>query len=577
MVGGRWYAMDLDRREESDFELSDDGDSLSGDRHSAPSPQARHRSNPKVVDKALLTDDFKPSSKWDRLQPFYSDRYVELFQESAVTKLDYFQGSEYETSQIGGVTWEAPEKVRFYEALPRVGRHNLPVLVQHIGTKSELEVKSYLDHLRNAETDRQLFKKQTKNISKSEILAAIEIGPDCDAQLEQAADALAAFQEQYNHAFGQQEISQPFIVDYDVASRLDAKTEESLNADDRSDIDGEVTDSDSHELFNLLTFIELSSNLYMHGSRSTHNYNWRAFAEEGESPAMTQQVILEFHELVVNLVRRLVQTTLFLAQSRHRASTTRHQTPTRVVSEGDVLAALTVLKSKSDLWEYWTKLPRRFGFRVVSGSHRKGDHIKSVLSYDEIEATLAVRRYAGRRRSLSVTSEASTESSAESDEASSIAGEFESASEDTDLEKTVDEIPAHRRDEQRRKGTSSTEEEASTQKATASLRIPPNKRKRLLEEELDQYLEDMDQQARREEEARLLSLLGVEEPNLIKQEPIELGRRPKVPRKSVEEVAIWAPFYQAEWESHSRTLLEDGASDYGNATRTGNEQVIVNP
>ena len=568
--------MDLDRPEESDLEPSDDGDSLSENRHRAPSRQARHRSKSKVADKALPTDGLRPSSKWDRLQPFYSDRYVELFQDSAVTKQEYPQGSEYESSQIGGVTWEAHEKVRFHEALPRVGRHDLPVLQQRIGSKSELEVKSYLDHLRNAEADRQLFEKQTKNISKSEIPAAIEIGPDCEAHLEQAADALAAFQEQYDHAFGQQETSQPFVVDYDVASRLDARTEESLNADDGSDTDGDVAHSDPHELFNLLTFIELSNNFYMHGSRSTHNDNWRAIAEEGESPAMTQQVILEFYELVVNLVRRHVQTTLFLAQSRHRASTTRHQTPARVVLEDDVQAALTVLKSKSDLWEYWTKLPRRFGFRVVSGSHRKGDRIKSVLTYDEIEATLAVRRYAGRRRSLSVTSKASTASSAESDEASSIASELESASEDTDSEHTVDEIPAHRRDEQREEGTSSNEEETSTQEASASLRIPPNKRKRLLEEELDQYLEDADQQARQEDEARLLSLLDVEESSLIKQESIELGSRPKVPRKSVEEVAIWEPFYQAEWESHPRTLLEEGASYSGNATRTDNEQVIVN-
>ena len=568
--------MDLDRREESDFGPSDEHDSFSEGRHSAQSPKPRHRFKSKVVDEALPTDGLKPSSKWDRLQPLYSDHYLELFQ-SAATKLDYFQGSEYDTFQVGGVTWQASEKVKFFEALSRVGRHNLPMLAQHIGTKSEVEVKGYLDHLRNAETDRQLFEKQTKNISKFEIPAAIEIGPDCEAQLEQAADALAAFQEQYDHAFGQQETSQPFVVNNDVATRLDAKTEETVNADGRSDNDGEVADYDPHELFNLLTFIELSSTFFMHGSRSTPSDNWRAFAEEGESPAMTQQVILEFHELVVSLVRRLVQTTLFLAQSRLRASTTQHQTPTRLVSEEDVRAALTVLESKSDLWEYWTKLPRRFGFRIVSGSHKKGDHIKRDLSYDEVEATLAVRHYAGRRRSLSVTSGASTESSVESEEASSIAGEFEPGSEDTDLEDTVDEVPVHRRDEQMREGSSSTEEEASTQKPGASLRILPNKRKRLLEEELEQYLEDMDQQARQEEEARLLFLLAVEAPNLIKQEPVELGRRPKVPRKSVEEVAIWAPFYQAEWESHRTILLEDGASKYGNATRTEDEQVILDP
>ncbi len=564
--------MDLDHHEDSDFEPTAGAESHSEDEdwHNEKTSKGRHPFKPSVLNEGVLTTGVKPSAKWDRLQPLYNDRYLELFQGSAGSEPQYFRGSEYRTSQIGAVTWEADEKVRFFEALPIIGSHSLPLLALRVGTKTQLEIRSYLNQLKKAETDRQLFEKQTKNISKADIPSAIEIGPDCEAHLEQAADALAAFQEQYDHAFGQQETNMPFVINHEVASWLDEKTEKSIDSDDDSEGEAEVSVSAPYELFHLLTFIDLSEKVFMHGSQRNADENWRAFAEDGETPAMTQQVVSEFHDLVINLLRRLVQTTLFLTQSRLRASTTQHQTPARAVVGEDIHAALTILKSESSLWDYWTKLPRRFGFRVVSGSNRKGDNVRKALSYDEVEAILAPRRSSGRRRSLSITSAASTETSARS-EASSIAGDVKTTSEDTDVEVVAEETSSHSPDEQTQEGTDSIEAEVTASKHARTLRVAPNKRKRLLGEEMDRYLEEMDQQARQEEEARLSSLLAVEGVGRIKQEQHKLGRRPKAPRKSVEELPTWAPIYQAEWESHPRALSEDG-SNHADATITTYEQ-----
>jgi hypothetical protein len=101
-------------------------------------------------------------------------------------------------------------------------------------------------------------------------------------------------------------------------------------------------------------------------------------------------------------------------------------------------------------------------------------------------------------------------------------------------------------------------EEDPGQGGAAPPRLPPTKRKRLLEEELDQYLEDMDQLARQEEETRITSLLGIDELRTMKQEPAELGRRPKVLRKSIDDVKIWTTSARrAEWESYPNPQTEN--------------------
>jgi RNA polymerase I-specific transcription initiation factor RRN5 len=561
--------MDPDLQDESDFEPSENSETVSqdGGRNVNRNTQGHHRSGLKDSRDALHSFQLTRTSKWERLQPVYNDQYQELFREHVETERDEHQAGHYQSSQLGAVIWNPAEKERLFEAVARIGRRNLPSLAQRVGTKSQLEIKAYLDRLQSEEIDRQLFEKQPKNLSQAEIPAAIEIGPECEAQLEQAADALAAFQEQYDNAAGQQDIALPFVITHDIASQLDEETDNAvprLDADNVAVLEAMSDLDHPYALFNLRMFVELSESVFMHGSFHKSYDSWHDFAEEGETPAITQHVITEFYNLVLSLTRRLLQTTLFMTQSRIRASTTKYHKCSKTVKPDDVYAALRTLKVENDLWSYWTGLPRRHGFKVVSGSHRKGESDTDTLSYDEVEAALSVRHFRGRRRSLSVVSSAAGESGSELEESRGGMDEDEQVVSSSDPEADDESgSPAADSDTSVAQAAmiTSEDEAAGGKQPGQSIRLPANERKRLREEEQDQYLEEMDQRSRQQEEARLTSLLGFEDLGLIKEEPLELGKRPKVPRKLLQDAKIWTGIYQAEWESHPASLPDDRTED----------------
>ena len=506
----------------------------------------------------------KPSGKWKRLQRYYNDGYNDLFRSSCETDVPDVLPDEIPPSQLGGVMWTSIEKARLFEGLQLRGRHGLPALSRFIHTKSQFEVEAYLQILQEAEMDRQRFEKQTRNISLAEVPAATEVGVNCEMKLERAADALAAFQEQYDFAMGQQGSTLSFVITHDVAKKLDSQSDEieHLSSDDSSGGDVDLQTKGLHELFNLMTFLELSHKLFMHGTQEEPESNWCELAEQDETPAITQQAVSDFRDLVVSFLHRVIQTTIFLAQSRIKATTIHDHKPSHKVHPEDVHTALKVLNLKKDSWEYWIRLPRRFPFRVVKGTHRKGDSVKGALSYDEVEAALSLRHFSGRRRSLSVLSGTSSDADVSSDVAGSQSGGDEEGPSTSEFgEESVSDHSSSSTDEDMQDSTDSPEAEDSDRLQDHRSRVPPNKRKRQLEEELDEYVEAMDQQARQQEDSRLLSILGLEEPEVVKQEPIELGRRPRVLRKSVDEVIVWTSPYVASWEAYPSTKPAENLVD----------------
>jgi hypothetical protein len=302
----------------------------------------------------------------------------------------------------------------------------------------------------------------------------------------------------------------------------------------------------------------LSENVFMHGSRDGSVDNWRAFAEGDETPAVMIQAVADFYDLVVNLSRRVVQATIFLTKSRLRASTSNHHQPVKTVQVEDVLAAREVLNMPANLWMYWTKLPRRYGFKVVSGSHRRGDTEKTSLSYDDVEAMLSIRHHRGRRRSLSSYSSASSESDFGSKSSASMSGGQDSDSDGTngdsihvDDSTGTSESPES---EGHQQGMAS-EDGDSSQDSDMPSYMSRSKRKRLEEEEADRYLEGIDQQSRRDEEGRIRSMLGFEEGEELDEQPLGSVPKPKRARKTVEDITVWKATYQAPWELHPHILF----------------------
>ncbi|KIY00258.1 uncharacterized protein Z520_03943 [Fonsecaea multimorphosa CBS 102226] len=505
--------------------------------------------------------------KWDRLRKHYQDQYLEIFKETFETADEDSLGEELPPSQLGAVLWRTDEKTRLYDALCRKGRHELKTLSLLVGTKSEVEIKAYLDHLREQEADRQRFEAQPKNISHADIPAAVEIGCECEAVLDTAAAALSAFQEQYDATVGQNG-NNLWFIDHNVAAELDKEADEleasGSTRDEESDDAMAPISERAVQAFHLSTFLVLSERFFMNGDAKSSE-SWQNLAEEGQRPALALDSVTLFYDLIVNFARRLIQASLFIAMSRVRAAASRDYQPGGLVRSDDVLAALDVLGVKRDSESFWIGLARRNGLRVVDDAHRKGVDGKAVMSYEKVEKMLSSRP---RTRSGSRMSTVSTRSQSTLEETSDmehVANNNIVARDPVVHDQSSADTSSSDADSEGSEANSLRgEDDGSSSEEPSTSRMSREKRIQFLEEDQDDYLERMDREARRREESRLLSLLGtqdIQEEKDSKEEAIEdLGVRPPVLRKSVEDCMGWSVTYEAEWERNGRMLLPESPS-----------------
>ncbi len=522
--------------------------------------------------------------RWKSLQRFYEDGYAELFgSETAEGPNDGAPPINLESGQVGAVMWLSSEKDALYQALSRKGERDLPSLASAISSKSQLEIRDYLLQLREKVSERHLFHRQSNCISHADIPAAVEIGPHVEEALEQAANAQLAYEGYYAHVARSRNIEGTWIINGEIAERLDAEHDEAEIAL-LENVEATSDSSFQTLIFYVSNLIKLSETFFMnHGTPSKHE-NWRIVAMKGETPGVTQEVISELYDLIVNLTRKLVQTSIFLAQSRQRATTTKHYIHRAMVKEQDVAAAVNVLSLKCDLWDFWIGLPRRNKLTVLDDKHRKGGRLKrSVMSYEAVEQVLSKRksRWRGRRRSSS----AGTDTSMTEDEAFDIAdGKEDDSSEEhgsasdssvplstsSSDEYAHNEPEAHPLDAILDSDSSeslpsdlSSDSPAGDSDSTESAEYgglnfhpatPRQKRRQIyLEQQQDAHLEQIDAEASKEEEMRLLTVLGREVPETIKDEKMEISEasaRPKVLRKLMEELKdpLQSLQYSAEWE-----------------------------
>lgn len=117
--------------------------------------------------------------------------------------------------------------------------------------------------------------------------------------------------------------------------------------------------------------------------------NYRSICEN-EEPSMHYSALTEFYELVIALTRRLVQTAIFMADSRLRCvgggGASRH------VRRDDAEAAVDALNLARDSWAYWARVPRRHGFAMVATLHDAERRRPERLDPDYVEKWLARRR-----------------------------------------------------------------------------------------------------------------------------------------------------------------------------------------
>jgi RNA polymerase I-specific transcription initiation factor RRN5 len=566
--------MDVNPAEDSGFEPSDEvSDAFQNDDTGSTLPNNQfetiehRRCSPMKV-------DHLNSTKWNNLKADFIPAYLDLFHEAAQT--DHSNDVNFDTSTIGTVTWTPTEKTRFFQALDRHGRHDLPALARAVESKSEVEVKAYLDVLRQTEADRQLYYRQTRNISHAELPAAIAIGGKLEDVLNRAAVALAAHEERYDYA--SRGNYPDYIVNKNVAKKIDAESE----AAELDNQEGNVAAKDlGNELFKLENWIELSTRLFMVGTlvkqgkqQQQSPDDWYSLAHGEESPSITQDALSDFRTLLLSFVQRIVQSSIFLAESRIRATANPWFDPLRRVSREDVESALNIVGSQHSSHTFWLEWPQRSGVKIWSGSHHKGDSSRRYIDYATARELLSRPSYRGRHsRSVSRASSSGATDDSMSPSSSSagdeLAGDESGSNSSNDDEddpadrsesfslhdeaETSDSLSTLSDEQQSQSDSEEQENEARPRPAPKVRAMLPGQRKRRLDHAMKHYMDEIDTQATHQEQDRIRQLLDLQEENEIKQESDSErpGKRPKVLRKTIEEVSGWQGPAIADWEAYT--------------------------
>jgi RNA polymerase I-specific transcription initiation factor RRN5 len=361
-----------------------------------------HLDNPTEKDTTETREE-----RWECLKGHYNDQYLNLLNESSAHAINDVE-DDLGSTQIGLTNWSSVEKEQFFLALSRRSKADVRGIATSIGSKSELEVYEYIRLLEEENRDRHLYAGQVNNISQAEIPAAAELSIECEALVEKAADALAVYQDKFDYAIGEQIHHDRWIIDYVQAEAYDNWVD---NADDISS-----DDSPSNRppipaagLFRLSSWLSLTERVFMNSDPARSENNWVTHAARDEVPAITQAAISDLYELAVFRLRKVMQTSIFCAESRIRNTSDRGFTVKALVREQDVTAAISTLELQKDSSQYWPSLARRNQLRVVDDHGRKGRGRRALLNYDEVESILSEAAGPRRgRRSVSRSSESSS-------------------------------------------------------------------------------------------------------------------------------------------------------------------------
>ena len=176
----------------SDFEKSTDISSTSPLRRRSSTPESpRKRRRIGSVDQPQRRKHHLLRKR--QVEVHYSNEYRLLFNEhvaQAASRFHVDDTVQYYSNQVGSVLWSSAEQATFFAALERLGKDDLPGIARAITTKTEAEARDFLVLLQDAAS-----KQGDAKVTLRDLPAAIEIGGPCSSQLDDAADALAWYQE----------------------------------------------------------------------------------------------------------------------------------------------------------------------------------------------------------------------------------------------------------------------------------------------------------------------------------------------------------------------------------------------
>lgn len=407
--------MDTDFIHEGHSEVGGDDSSADDDMKVITHHKSENESN--VIKKSMrpsfghsremLATEVK-DERWVRLQSHYSDQYLSLFNESSVDGIDV-TNTDLESTRIGLIDWSKLEKEQFFLALSRRSKADVRGIATSIGSKSELEVYEYLLSLEEEGRSTRQYGREVNDVSHADIPAATELSSECEALLEQAADALTVYQEKYDRAIGEQVHGNHWLIDHVQAHAYDMLIDQVEEGDSSEDSPSNTSRTPAGGLFKLSSWLSLTERVFMNSDPSRNENNWATHAAREEMLAITQGAISDLYELALYHLRKVMQTSIFCAESRIRSIKGRGHTVKALVREQDVGAAINTLGLQEDHSKFWLGLARRNQLRVVDDHGDKGSGRERLLNYDEVERILGQTSVPKRgRRSMSSSSKSSS-------------------------------------------------------------------------------------------------------------------------------------------------------------------------
>ncbi|PHH82892.1 hypothetical protein CDD82_4427 [Ophiocordyceps australis] len=282
-------------------------------------------------------------------------------------------------TQLGLVIWSPIEKQQLFEALGRLGRHDLAGIAAFIQSKSQVQVSQYIHHLQTACSQKQALSRRSI-VELAEIPAAVQVGPQCCHVQEEAADCISLKQEHREVHQEEEKWGSLWNLTPEIAREWER---------DQGDDDSNATRPPFTSLLNLAKWLKLAQRFYMNSSVPTGN--WTYFDES--PPSIWATAFDDFYSLALSLTRRLVQTTLYVSMSRLRAQSALDPRPENIVRKGDALAAIATLSMPCDSHKHWIGLARRLRLNVyeeLPGPMQECD--MKPMSYNQVESALHIER-----------------------------------------------------------------------------------------------------------------------------------------------------------------------------------------
>lgn len=480
--------------------------------------------------KRKRTSEQAPKSRWKRLRAHYNDKYRELYNETANEVIHTSPLHDKELlppSQIGVTLWSSQEKEIFFTTLAKRGRDDLSGIASAIGTKNELEVHVYLKLLQNAVVHQHLHYRRDELFDVSAAPAALEVSPACSAALELSAEALCIIQQRAEAKFERKKHHDMWLLNPELGrwaslclirgARGEKEIRERLPA---------------AELLDLENFLNLSRDIFMNSSAIDEN--WREYCSKGEEPSILFTAFGDFHRLVVSITRRLIQSSLFFAISRHKATAMSNFIPKQAVRKQDIVAALNVLGIQHNSWIFWAGVAKRCALAVYDDEQdQQVDH--SPLNSSEVEKRLSQGRFHYEDDEFEVldADDINENSSTESSISSALLAE-------DDL--IVSDHTSNRFD-------------GSTSPAGSGCSSNPP---RVSNQDFDTHTEARDTKASLNEEKRLWKLLEKQPPELPNPDNIVILRVSNGERKTGEDLDDWRAWtdYAPGWETYTRAIPE---------------------